>query len=305
MSEYSTVFSNLDVSPSTHLRSSEVTIVRAEDTLATRGSAPPEAETDSRNPLPVSGFAARPEYELGSISPLDLVERPGGRYGLEVVIGPDDRSRVSNPSAWPWRVHGHMRMRFPNGQTYIGSGTMVNRHHVLTAGHCVFSRNDGGWATSVTFEAARNDASIPFGTVSATKLLSVKGWTENNLTDWDMGMLVLGADLGSKTGWFGVISGPDSILSRYRVNVSGYPGDKGGQQQWTHADVIKSVAAERFYYDIDTMGGQSGSGVWSTWTGQQGEKVCGIHTTGASSGNGATRISKAKFDRIVDWMTNN
>lgn len=262
------------------------------------------------NPKPVEGFAKADELEREFGRPgAGVVVEPDGRYSLadavapEVIIGRDDRVRVTQPRSWPYPVHGHMIMRFPNGKTYIGSGTMVNRHHVLTAGHCVFSRADGGWATSVVFQAAQNDNQLPFGSVRAVRLLSVTGWTQNNDRAYDMGMLILGSDLGLRTGWFGVITlASSSGLLRRRVNVTGYPGDKGGQQMWTHADVIKSVTAENFYYDIDTMGGQSGSGVWSTFQGHQGEKVAGIHCTGASTGNGATRISRAKFDRIVSWF---
>ena len=39
------------------------------------------------------------------------------------------------------------------------------------------------------------------------------------------------------------------------------------------------------------------------WVRHEGEKVCGIHTTGGTGGNGATRISRPKFDRIVGWMS--
>ena len=118
-------------------------------------------------------------------------------------------------------------------------------------------------------------------------------------------MLILDKDIGSQTGWFGVIAfAQPSELQALHVNVFGYPGDKGGRQLWTHSDVIKATTNERSFYDIDTMGGQSGSGVWSTWAGHSGEKVACIHTTGSSSGNGSTRISRAKFNRIVDRMTN-
>lgn len=258
------------------------------------------------NPKPVSGYIEnfRAETELVSNRSY-LVADSGILYQQEVVIGPDDRVRVTNTLAWPYTVQGHMIMLFPNGKRYIGSGTMVGKHHVLTAGHCVYSKDDGGWATQVQFNAAQNDDALPFGSVFAVKLLSVSGWTGNNDRAYDMGMLILQSDLGSQTGWFGVITIPnDDELLRKRVNVTGYPGDKGGQQLWTHADAIKSLTPENAYYDIDTVGGQSGSGVWSTFEGHSGEKVACIHTTGASTGNGATRISKSKFDRIVDWMQN-
>lgn len=285
----------------------EVTIRRAGGFVSTAGFRPEATESDAANPEAAEGYAEAPEAEPELWrEDWRLVEGDDGRYGApEVVIGPDDRVRVVNSSAWPWRVQGHLAMRFPDGSTFIGSGTMVNRHHVLTAGHCVYSAANGGWATSMTFEAARNDGNRPFGTVSAVRLLSVTGWTKSNSRDYDMGMVVLGSELGRQTGWFGVITGPDSLLARHRVNISGYPATPGGGAQlWTMEDAIKSVQAERLSYDLDTTGGQSGSGVWSRWAGHAGEYVAGIHTTGSPSGNGATRISRPKFDRIVDWMTN-
>ncbi len=293
-----------------HLRASKVALSRKGEIVVTDGFLPKSKEiptvTSSNNPVPVSGYAESPASLAGG--PARDAKRPtvspDGRYAHEeVVIGPDQRVRVTNTTSWPWRVQGHIIITFPNNQVYIGSGTLVNRHHVLTAGHCVYSTADGGWAKSVAFEAARNDGSRPYGIVYATRLLSVTGWTNDHNEDYDMGMLVLGSDVGAQAGWFGVITGPDSLLQNYRVNVSGYPGDKGGAQLWTMADVVKSVSAERIGYEIDTAGGQSGSGVWSTWAGQVGEKVAAIHTTGSSSGNGGTRISRPKFDRIVNWLS--
>ncbi len=102
-----------------------------------------------------------------------------------------------------------------------------------------------------------------FGSLAATCLLSVRGWTQEKNVDHDMGMLILERDLGHDTGYLGIVTGPDSVLSRQNVTVSGYPKDKSGKVQWYMNDQIKSVAAEKFYYDIDTMGGQSGSGDWS------------------------------------------
>jgi glutamyl endopeptidase len=282
--------------------SSSVSVHRHDDGLSTESSAGQSAEGSADNPRPVSGYADSNELLATPSSDVAPTMQEDGRYSTEVIIGTDDRVRVNNPDTWPWRVQGHMEMTFPNGRRYIGSGTMVNKHHVLTAGHCVYSSADGGWATSVIFEAARNDGSIPHGSIPARTLLSVQGWTNNNDSNYDMGMLILTQDLGVRTGWMGVVTGPDSMLANYRVNVSGYPGDKGGRQLWTMADVIKSVSAERIMYHIDTMGGQSGSGVWSTWAGHVGEKVCAIHTTGSTTGNGGTRISRPKFDRIIDWM---
>lgn len=293
------------------VRETGTTVRSVQGLLATDTFRPEGVEVSEKNPTPVEGFEAI--TEAAEIGHLEHKRTPvlteDGRYRLELpsvaeaIIGTDDRVRVTVPSAWPWQVHGHMEMQFPNGQWYIGSGTMVNRHHILTAGHCVYSKSDGGWATTIRFCPAQDESNQPFGAFTAVRLLSVTGWTSNQDSDWDMGMLILGADAGNQTGWFGVVTfGSDSSLQNARVNVTGYPGDKGGRQMWTMADVVKRLTAERFFYQIDTAGGQSGSGVWGVFPGQQGEKVAGIHTTGSSSENGTTRISRSKFDRIVQWF---
>lgn len=285
-----------------------ITITALNGSASTESFTPKEMERNvAGNPESVSGYTNKFISDSLCIPKSECnPSKVDGHLYLhqpEVIIGPDDRVRVNNTSAWPYTVQGHMIMKFPNGKVYIGSGTMVSKHHVLTAGHCVYSKDDGGWATSVQFNAAQNDSSMPFGSVYATRLLSVTGWTSNGDSAYDMGMLILQSDLGTKTGWFGIITIPnDAELIRKRVNVTGYPGDKGGEQMWTHADAIKSLTPENAYYDIDTMGGQSGSGVWSTFDGYSGEKVACIHTSGASTGNGSTRISRSKYDRIVDWM---
>lgn len=288
----------------------KITISAHDGGASTESFSPKSIEKKAAdNPTPVTGYIESFRLEMDGVPSKEChpikSEKQLFLYQPEVIIGPDDRVRVTNTRAWPYSVQGHMIMRFPNGKVYIGSGTMVSKHHVLTAGHCVYSKEDGGWATSVQFNASQNDANLPFGSVHATRLLSVTGWTSKNERAYDMGMLILQSDLGAQTGWFGVITIPnDRELIRKRVNVTGYPGDKGGQQLWTHADAIKSLTVENAFYDIDTVGGQSGSGVWSTFTGHSGEKVACIHTTGASSGNGSTRISRPKFDRIIDWMQN-
>jgi glutamyl endopeptidase len=138
------------------------------------------------------------------------------------------------------------------------------------------------------------------------RVLTHPQYEQNEDSNFDMGMLILDRNVGAadQAGFFGLRAVEDSEeLHMLRVNVSGYPGDKDdGQEMFTHADVVKSVAAERFTYDIDTFGGQSGSGVWTIFDGL-GETVVGIHTTGSPSGNGATRITPEKLQLIHSWIS--
>jgi V8-like Glu-specific endopeptidase len=265
-----------------------------------------------QNPQPVSGKAPLPpirEYnpagtpKLKAVTPgVYEVENPESLFAETWV-------RVSDPSLYPYSVHGHMVMTFPNGKTYIGSGTLVGPHHVLTAGHCVYDQSLGGQVVDVIFNAGQNEDNLPFGSARATSVYYPKKWkTGPNNRDFDLGLLVLDKDVGNAAGYFGLVYfDNDNELKQTRVNVTGYPGNKGGKQMWTGADVIARVSQERFFYYIDTYGGNSGSGVWGTWPGQSGEKVCGVHTTGGpeSVGNGATRMTKDKFDLILSWINGN
>jgi len=61
----------------------------------------------------------------------------------------------------------------------------------------------------------------------------------------------------------------------------------------------KAVSNEVITYNIDSMGGQSGSPVWVLENGQR--YGVGIHTNGASSGNSATRINSSVFNMLMNW----
>jgi V8-like Glu-specific endopeptidase len=222
-------------------------------------------------------------------------------------MGTDDRIRVHNTEKTPWRVHGHMEMRFPNGEWYIGSGTMVNYKHVLTAGHCLYDHEAGGWATAIKFTAAQNGGYIPIKSASATHLLTVKGWKDGRDSRFDMGMLILDRDLGEETGWYGISTDTDKFLKSFKINVTGYPGDKdkgSGTQMWTmpRPGRIAEVYPEQFTYTLDTTPGQSGSGVYTQFSEPAGYYCVGIHTQGKSDCNTATRITKSKFDLLISWI---
>jgi V8-like Glu-specific endopeptidase len=282
------------------------------DGLSTRANPANGGQTSEDNPQPVSGHADGfiVNIPLGQAleNPSKPVPADDGRFLFqrETVIGPDDRVRVQATNVWPFSAHGHMIMRFPNGQVFIGTGTLVDEHHVLTAGHCVFSAADGGFASEIIFNAGQNDSQLPFGSARAVRVLTHPQYEQNEDSNFDMGMLILDRNVGAadQAGFFGLRAVEDSEeLHMLRVNVSGYPGDKDdGQEMFTHADVVKSASAERFTYDIDTFGGQSGSGVWTIFDGL-GETVVGIHTTGSLSGNGATRITPEKLQLIRSWIS--
>lgn len=223
------------------------------------------------------------------------------REAFEIILGTDDRIRIQNTADYPWRAICALKITAANGQRYIGTGWLVGPRTVITAGHCVHMAAQGGWVRSIEVIPGQNDAQRPVGSAVATVFRSVTGWTQNQNRATDYGAIILptNARLGDRVGTFGFSVRDDQFLKSAVLNLSGYPGDKGGNQQWFMAQKAKSVAARVLTYDIDTMGGQSGAPVWVKLGNVR--SAVGIHTNGHASGNSATRIEQSVFTNIQNW----
>jgi V8-like Glu-specific endopeptidase len=220
----------------------------------------------------------------------------------EVIIGVDNRVRISPTTTYPWRAVCALKITAQNGSKWIGTGWLISPRTVITAGHCVYMHDEGGWAKSIEVIPGLNDASRPYSAGSSSYLKSVTGWTQSKNRENDYGAIILPNSFrpGDVTGYFGYSVKDDSYLLSSVLNLSGYPGDKAnGNQQWFMALKPKSVSARVITYDIDTMGGQSGAPVWI----KVGDaRYCvGIHTNGQDAGNSATRIVTAVFNNLKAW----
>lgn len=219
----------------------------------------------------------------------------------------DGREKVEFPHLYPWIIHGYLEVAFER-ETYIGSGTLINQHHVLTAAHCLFYQ--GTLQTrpvplKVTFYPGRNGG-VPLLQSEADQIYIHQKYVNSKDEGYDIGMISLKQkDIGKKTGWARLRAhDDDASLKDLIVSVTGYPSDKlerGHPYMYTMRGSVTAVRPQKFYYQIDTHRGQSGSGVWST----DGTYIdcCGVHVTGSTiEGNGAVRITSDKKDKIGKWM---
>ena len=232
-------------------------------------------------------FSSYPELQSKSIA--------------EVIIGTDNRVRISPTTSYPWRAICALRMTAKDNTKWIGTGWLVSPRTVITAGHCVYLHGHGGWPKKIEVIPAMNDASRPYGSFVGTTFRSVNGWINSKNRDYDYGAIILPSSSrpGDKTGTFGFAVKDNNYLKNSFLNLSGYPGDKGGAQQWFMAQKAKATSSRVIYYDIDSMGGQSGSPVWVK-VGNTRHAV-GIHTNGHITGNSATRIVTPVFNNIQAW----
>lgn len=181
-----------------------------------------------------------------------------------LIEGVDRRERILETDLSPWRMICALDIVNKNGLRYVGTGWFIGPRTVVTAGHCVFDPLElGGWAKSVTVMPGRNGDQMQ-GSSRSSSFSTTDRWMESQDPDFDYAAIHLDEDLGTAAGAFGMAVLPDGDLVERMVNVSGYPGSPGGgAHQYFHANRIKAVTPRRVFYDIDTMGGQSGSPVWA------------------------------------------
>ena len=217
----------------------------------------------------------------------------------ETVCGADDRTRITPATNLPWRWICKLFITFPDGARFVGTGWFIGARTVMTAGHCVFSRANGGWARSIEVVPGMDGNARPYGAQVGTAFRSVTGWTQDSKPEFDYGAIILpNCDLGNRVGWFGFAHLNNASLNNLFVNTAGYPGDKPLGTMWFNAGSISRVEDLKIYYMVDTMGGQSGSPVWRFLNGER--HAVGVHAYGGCP-NSATRITKPVFDNMLAW----
>ena len=240
-------------------------------------------------------------FEAGLEGGLDEGFVEEAARAMEVILGTDDRVRVSATTNVPWRRVCALRISFPSGSTYRGTGFLIGPRAVATAGHCVFLHDQGGWARQVEVIPGANGTARPYRQSVSTSLRSVAGWVNNKKPESDYGCVVLppGAFGGRSLGSFGCANFDAAKIVAQPAVLGGFPGDKPFAELWGMSRVIKSVTSKTLIYDIDTMGGQSGAPVYVMRAGQR--YVVGIHNYGQATGNSATRVTEPVYQRLLAW----
>jgi len=181
------------------------------------------------------------------------------------IIGSDDRFKVTDTTYFPWstvvKIHGNF-----STLTFDCSGWMLGQSTVVTAGHCIY---DYGFtntlATNVVVTPALNSDnpnSEPFGHCEANFAWYINLWKTTGDPKYDYGAYALNCRVGEQTGNLGYRVMTDAGINGARVNVVGYPLDKGGSTMWFGLGNVVGIATDFLFIDNDATGGQSGSPTW-------------------------------------------
>ncbi len=210
---------------------------------------------------------------------------------------------INNPQNYPLCVNCKLYITFPNGLTYHGSAVLIDDNFVLTAGHCVHSQDDGGWATSVEVIPAYDNGSKPYGSAWATNLYSWTGWTQNEDFDHDMGAIRLNTSVGYSTGWYGYgYTNNLNFYENYRFYNPGYPAEwpYNGLFMYYWYGTFDDANTYILYFNSLAYGGQSGSGATVIYSGGYYVGAVVSHKTWSRTGD--TRITPTKFGHIQNWI---
>lgn len=221
---------------------------------------------------------------------------------MESVCGHDGRVQVGPDGTPPWRMICQLIITMANGARSRGTGWFISPRTVMTAGHCVHSSRNGGWAKKIEVIPGMSGNLQPFGSATSTQFHSVGGWVNRHEAANDYACIVLpeGENLGARTGWFGFAALPDRTLKDLLANNSGYPGDKTFGTQWYNAGRIVDTEPQRLAYMFDTAPGQSGSPTWRYDKIKKRRHVIGIHNYGGCA-NRSTRINQSVFANMKAW----
>ncbi|MBO5380295.1 MAG: trypsin-like serine protease [Clostridia bacterium] len=215
------------------------------------------------------------------------------------IIGSDGRVEVSDTEVMPYSAICYIEIDWPDGSTGLGTAWMIYKDLAVTAGHCMYSSANGGWAESIKIWPGKDGYGFwnnPYGTAKSSALHTASQWVESEDWEYDWGIIELDENIGEDTGWFG-IGWSSNDMTGTNVTISGYPGEERYHQYKMSGKITKSEALKIYYNTIDTTGGQSGSPIYTS------DNIAyGIHCYGSSTENSGTRITEWRYNYFTSLM---
>lgn len=218
------------------------------------------------------------------------------------VFAEDNRILIGQTTKFPFRVIGQLWSVTDKGEWSTCSATLIGRRAVITAAHCLYSHEDGGWLEDYEFYPGMNgEGNAPFGKYGWTNAHILQGFITNyqgyygSVMPWDLAVLILDGNAGDALGWMGYAVYDPAY--NFTGNIVGYPGDKRQSTMWRASCDIDASRADdfNFSYPCDTYPGSSGSAVYDYNPSAKDRHILGVNVAENQEANVGVRLGRANF----------
>ncbi|AKS66063.1 trypsin-like serine protease [Staphylococcus schleiferi subsp. coagulans] len=180
------------------------------------------------------------------------------------VIDNDTRVRVENTTARPYQAITYLVAQWDKTSAAC-TGTIIAPNKILTAAHCVYSPNNGGFVKKKSITPALNINYKPYGEFVSTHVRVPQQYIEKQKREYDIAILDVqpsrGASIGKVVKPLELENANDFTGKNFEV--VGYPSDKfhvfQAPTMWTDSGVVDKQEGNMAYYTTDASGGQSGA----------------------------------------------
>ena len=201
-------------------------------------------------------------------------------------------------STQPQRSICYLSLTYSNGKSYPGTGFIVGKNTVVTAGHCLHDATLGKVTRVTVVPGKKQVADAPYGTFPTTKVAVPNKWANNQDPKYDYGIITVNSDILSAVGgvkWGYRATSGNELLGEKRV-VQGYP--EGRNDQYFLAKPITQAGDAFLYLGQRAVPGMSGGPLFESKSSGIVRVAEGILSAGVGTETRCVRITKEIYDAI-------